>query len=262
MRDDRSEDFDLLRAAAQEAARLALSYWGRSIEQGRKADGTAVTEADLAVDALFAGRLRGARPYYGWLSEESAEHEARLQARRVWIVDPIDGTRAFIQGRDDWTVSAALIEDGAPALAAVVNPVRDETFEARAGGGATLNGRPVCVSDRGRLDGSKLLAPDSILKNSRWRTPWPALKPVWANSILYRMALVACGEADATFALKPKWEWDVAAGALLVSEAGGVATEPGGAPLRFNSAEAKVRGFLASGPKLHQILLERMSEAL
>ncbi len=101
-----------------------------------------------------------------------------------------------------------------------------------------------------------------MLKNNRWRTPWPAIEPVWANSILYRLALVASGEADATFALKPKWEWDVAAGALLVSEAGGVVTGPDGEPLRFNSAEAKVPGFLASGTKLHQILLERMGEAL
>jgi myo-inositol-1(or 4)-monophosphatase len=259
---DKSEDFDLLRDATQEAARIALSYWGRSIEQGRKEDGSVVTEADHAVDALLAERLRGARPDYGWLSEESAEHEGRVEARRVWIVDPIDGTRAFIQGRDDWTVSAALVEDGTPTLAAVVNPVREETFEARAGGGATLNGRRIRVSDHSSLENSKLLVPDSILKNSRWRTPWPAIKPVWANSILYRLALVACGEADACFATKPKWEWDVAAGALLASEAGGLVTDPGGAPLRFNSDGAKVRGFLASGPKLHQILLERMGDAL
>jgi myo-inositol-1(or 4)-monophosphatase len=257
-----SEDFDLLRNAAQEAARLALTYWGRTIEQGRKPDGSTVTEADHAVDALLAERLRGARPDYGWLSEESAEHDSRLNARRVWVVDPIDGTRAFLQGRNDWTVSAALVEDGAPTLAVVVNPVREETFEARAGGGAALNGRAIHVSDCARLDGAKVLAPESILKNSRWRTPWPAIKPVWANSILYRMALVACGEADATFATKPKWEWDVAAGALLVAEAGGVVTDPTGAPLRFNSAEAQVRGFLASGPNLYQILLNRMGEAL
>jgi myo-inositol-1(or 4)-monophosphatase len=262
MRDNRTEDFELLRNATQEAAWRALTYWGRSIEQGRKADGTTVTEADHAVDALFSERLRGARPDYGWLSEESAEHDTRVTARRVWIVDPIDGTRAFVQGRNDWTVSAGLVEDGVPTLAVVINPVREEIFEARAGGGATLNGRPIHVSDCSTLDGAKVLAPESILKNSRWRTPWPAVKPVWANSILYRMALVACGEADATFATKPKWEWDVAAGALLVAEAGGVATEPDGAPLRFNSAEAKVRGFLASGPNLHQILLARMTEAL
>jgi myo-inositol-1(or 4)-monophosphatase len=258
----RSDDFDLLREATQEAGRLALSYFGRSIAKETKADGSVVTEADHAVDALLAARLRKARSGYGWLSEESAEHDSRVDARRVWVVDPIDGTRAFIQGHDDWTVSAALLEDGVPVLAAVVNPVRGESFEARAGCGAFLNGRLIRPSEKAGLEGARLLAPDSMLKNSRWRTPWPAIRPVWANSILYRLALVASGEADATFALKPKWEWDVAAGALLVSESGGVMTGPDGEPLTFNSAEAKVRGFLASGAKLHQILLERMGEAL
>ncbi len=262
MKDDRSHDYDLLRDTAQEAAKLALSYWGRSIDKGRKADGSEVTEADYAVDALLASRLRAARPDYGWLSEESAEHEKRLDARRVWVIDPIDGTRAFIQGRDDWTVALALVEDGAPVLAAVINPVRGETFEARAGAGSFLNERRIFASERSTLAGARLVVPESLLKPSRWRRPWPAVTPVWANSILYRMALVACAEADASFALKPKWEWDIAAGALLVSEAGGIVTDPLGTPLTFNSAEAKVCGFLAAGPKLHQILAERMNDAL
>src|SRR5208337_4845439 len=130
MKDDYAQDFDLIRDAAQEAGKLALSYWGRSIEKQRKADGSEVTEADHAVDALLAARLRRTRPSYGWLSEESAEHNERLRARRVWVVDPIDGTRAFIQGRDDWVIALALIEDHTPVLAAVVNPVRGEMFEA------------------------------------------------------------------------------------------------------------------------------------
>ncbi len=262
MRDNRSLDFELMREAAQDAAKLALTYWGRSIEKSRKADGSAVTEADHAVDALLAERLRGARPGYGWLSEESAEHSNRLEARRVWVVDPIDGTRAFIQGLDDWTVAVALVEDGVPVLAAVVNPVRGETFEARAGEGAFLNGRRIHVSERSVLAGAKLVVPDFFLKSSRWRRPWPTIKRVWANSLLYRFALVASSAADATFALKPKWEWDIAAGALLVQEAGGVMTDPCGLPFRFNSAEAKVPGFLAAGPKLHKILVERMGDAL
>ncbi len=151
MRDNRTEDFELLRSAAQEAGRVALSYFGRTIEKHKKADGSAVTEADHAVDALVAERLRVSRPDYGWLSEESAEHGSRLEARRVWVVDPIDGTRAFIAGRDDWTVALALVEDGAPTLAAVVNPLRGETYEARAGGGAFLNGRRSARARKTRL---------------------------------------------------------------------------------------------------------------
>jgi myo-inositol-1(or 4)-monophosphatase len=262
MTDDRSHDYDLLREAAQEAGKLALSYRGRAVEKSRKADGSFVTEADHAVDALLAARLLGPRPDYGWLSEESAEHEKRLEARRVWVIDPIDGTQAFIQGRDDWVIAIALIEDGAPVLAAVVNPIRGETFEAREGAGAFLNGHRIHASERSLLPGAKIIVPDSLLKNSRWRTPWPPLTQVWAYSSIYRLSLIASAEADASFALKPKWEWDIAAGALLVSEAGGIVTDPFGSPLKFNSAEAKVPGFLAAAPKLHQILAERMRDAL
>jgi myo-inositol-1(or 4)-monophosphatase len=262
MKDDYTQDFDLIRDAAQEAGKLALSYWGRSIEKQRKSDGSAVTEVDHAVDSLLAARLRGARPGYGWLSEESAEHNDRLHARRVWIVDPIDGTRAFIQGRDDWVIALALIEDHVPVLAAVINPLRGETFEACAGAGTFLNGARVRASEQSVLAGARLVVPDSLLKPNRWRRPWPPVTPVWANSLIYRMALVAAGKADASFALKPKWEWDIAAGALLVSEAGGIATDPCGLPLKFNSREAKVPGFLAAAPKLHHILAERMSDAL
>ncbi len=262
MRDDYAQDFDLIRDAVQEAGKLALSYWGRTIQKQKKSDGSAVTEADHAVDALLAARLRETRPGYGWLSEESAEHNDRLKARRVWVVDPIDGTRAFIQGRDDWVIAVALVEDHTPVLAAVINPLRGETFDARAGAGAFLNGRKLRASDQSVLAGARLVVSDSVLKLNRWRRPWPPVTQVWANSMIYRLSLVASGKADASFALMPKWEWDVAAGALLVSEAGGIVTDPCGFPLKFNSAEAKVPGFLAAAPKLHHILAERMSDAI
>ena len=262
MTDDYAQDFDLIREAAHEAGKLALTYWGRPIEKQRKADGTDVTEADHAVDALLAARLRGARPDYGWLSEESADHEGRLHARRVWIVDPIDGTRAFLQGLDDWVIAAALIEDHAPVLAAVVNPLRNEAYEAHIGQGAFLNGRRLKASAKSELEGSRLVVSGQVLKPNRWARPWPPVKLVWANSMIYRQALVASGNADGVFATKPKWEWDVAAGALLVSEAGGIVTDPCGLPLKFNSNEAKVPGFLAAAPNLHHILAGRMSDAL
>ena len=266
MTDDYAQDFDLIRETAREAGKLALTYWGRPIQKQRKADGTEVTEADHAVDALLAARLKGARPGYGWLSEESADHEGRLHARRVWIADPIDGTRAFLQGLDDWVIALALIEDGAPILAAVVNPVRNETYEAHIGQGAFLSGRGLTASAKSELEGAKLVVARNILKPDRWARdskfgPWPPVKTVWANSMIYRFALVASGKADSVFATKPKWEWDVAAGALLVSEAGGIVTDPCGLPLKFNSNEAKVPGFLAAAPNLHHILAGRMGEA-
>ena len=205
-----------------------------------------VTEADKAVDRILAARLTSARPDYGWLSEESAEHTSRLAARRVWVLDPIDGTRDFLHGGSDWTVALCLIEDGSPVLSAVVNPVRGEFFEARAGAGAFLNGQRIFVSRQTELSGAR----SSGFGN---RSGEGAVAGALAGGHsggrqfkLYRLALVASGRADASFALNPKWEWDIAAGALLVSEAGGMVTTTSGAPLTFNSAEAKVRRICCS----------------
>jgi myo-inositol-1(or 4)-monophosphatase len=259
MTGDRSHDFNLLLETAKEAAKLALSFWGHPVSTGRKTDGTVVSEADHAVDALLAHKLKSARPDYGWLSEESGEHERRLSCRRVWVVDPIDGTRAFLQGRDDWTVALALLEDRLPILSVVINPVKDEVFEARAGMGAFLNGRRIAASQRCSLTDARIIASDGVLKKPIWREPWPRLTTVWAHSLAYRMSLVACSGLDAAFALAPRWEWDIAAGALLVAEAGGVASTPAGRALHFNNADAQVEGFLAAAPNLHQMLVDRLS---
>jgi len=128
MKDDYTHDFDLIRDAAQEAGKLALSYWGRSIQKQQKADGSAVTEADHAVDALLAARLKEARPAYGWLSEESAEHEGRLHARRVWVVDPIDGTKSFISGFPTWGTLIGLSHRGRPCYGLMHQPFTRERF--------------------------------------------------------------------------------------------------------------------------------------
>jgi myo-inositol-1(or 4)-monophosphatase len=236
-----------------------MSFWRRPIVQERKADGSPVSEADKAIEKLLAARLKDARPGYGWLSEESPDSAVRLCARRVWIADPIDGTREFLRGGNDWTVALALVEDGAPVLAAVTNPVRQEVFAAEAGKGATLNGEPIFVSGHKELAGARVSIGATSLKNGRLRQPWPGAVPVMAGSLIYRLALIACGRADVSFALNPKWEWDIAAGALLVSEAGGTITDATGAPLAFNSAEAKVKGFAAAPPELHGALLRHLS---
>jgi myo-inositol-1(or 4)-monophosphatase len=261
MSDDRSKDFGLLKETAREASQLALKYWRRPLSTERKPDGTAVTEADYAVDALLAKKLRSARPDYGWLSEESADNESRLSRRNVWVVDPIDGTRAFIDGKEDWTIALALVEDGEPVLAVVINPVREEVFEAAAGGGAFLNGERIRPTDPPTLEHARILAADGVLNMPIWKEPWPALTLAKANSLAYRLALVACGRADAALALTRKSEWDIAAGALLVSEAGGVVTTADGSPLRFNSEDAKIAGFLVAGPNFHNMLVTRLSGA-
>src|SRR5690606_14561569 len=152
------DDLELLISAAREAGALAMRYWNRPLRSERKPDGTMVTEADFAVDALLTEMLRGARPDYGWLSEESADGPERLDVRRIWMLDPIDGTRAFMKTGDDWTIAISLVENGAPILSVIFNPVRDELFTAQRGAGATLNGETIRVGDAETLEGVRLLA--------------------------------------------------------------------------------------------------------
>jgi myo-inositol-1(or 4)-monophosphatase len=252
-----AEDEALLAGAVRAAGELALSFFGRGLVGARKADNTPVSEADLAVDRFLHERLAMARPSYGWLSEESADRPERLEARRVWIVDPIDGTRAFLAGLPDWTISAALVEDGQPLLAAILNPNMSEFFGARRGYGAALNGDPIVVPARDRLEGSRIFANKGLLRRKIWSQPWHATKSVWANSIAYRLALIAAGRADAALSITRKAEWDLAAAALLVQEAGGKVTDARGAALRFNQPRPRINGLVAAAPALHELLIAR-----
>lgn len=254
---DLDDDFALLVEAVRDAGQLALSFFGDKVKSWRKADGSFVSEADFASNALLEQRLAHARPDYGWLSEESADSEARLSARRVWMIDPIDGTQAFLSQQTDWCVSAALVEDGEPVLAAIFNVARSEMFCARKGGGATLNGARLQVTDRDAIEGARLLASKGLVHPKNWRQPLPPITPVWANSIAYRICLVASGRADATFAFSPKWEWDLAAAVLVASEAGCVVTDEFGRPFVFNNAKPRVEGLFIAPPVLHRLLLAR-----
>jgi myo-inositol-1(or 4)-monophosphatase len=252
-----ADDEALLASAVEAAGELALSFFGRGLTGTRKADNTPVSEADLAVDRLLHERLATPRPAYGWLSEESADRPARLQARRVWIIDPIDGTRAFLAGLPDWTISAALVEDGSPVLAAIFNPNLAEFFAARRGHGSALNGAPIAVSMRDRIEGSRMIANKGLLERKVWTEPWPPTESVWANSIAYRLALIAAGRADAALSITGKAEWDLAAAELLVQEAGGKVTDAKGAALRFNQPRPRINGLVAAAPALHQLLIAR-----
>jgi myo-inositol-1(or 4)-monophosphatase len=239
-----------------------LSYFRKPIRQDVKADGSEVSEADLAVDHFLKGALSGARPGYGWLSEETADAPARLAAERVWIVDPIDGTRAFLKGADEWTVCAALAEGGAAKLAAVFNPASGEFFAARAGRGATLNGQPIGVVDAGRLEDARLAGSRSLFRKSLWSDAWPPMDVAWVYSIAYRICIAASGRVHGTASLTVMHEWDLAAAALVIQEAGGVITAATGEAMSFNQADPRVAGVIAAGPALHRLLEERIGPAV
>ncbi len=259
------DDFALLVQSVRSAGATALGYFNRNTRVYRKRDGSEVTDADLAVDAELRGALAGQRPGYGWLSEESADDPARLEARRVWIVDPIDGTRAFVLDKQQWVISAALVEAGQPVAAAIYNPSRDEMFTACRGEGAQLNDASIEVSRHDELNGAHILTPGNVAKRAGWRgADAPDVETTFVYSIAYRLGLVAAGRADGLISLGRKSEWDVAAGTLIVQEASGRVTTTTGAAYRFNKPEPVCEGTLAASVKLHDELvltLRRMTEA-
>ncbi len=251
------EDYALLKLAARDAGELALTYFKQQILVNRKPDGSEVSEADIAVDTALKLDLRTKRPDYGWLSEETEDDPQRLNCRRVWMVDPIDGTNAFLRHVPEWTVSAALVEDGVPVLGVVFNPATGEFFHAMRGKGAFLNDTPIAASKKSTLDGALLIASGGLFKKKIWKEPWPEVKTRWVNSVAYRLALVACGQADATISLSAKCEWDLAAAAVIVAEAGGAVTDHHGEPHVYNRPTPRFPSLVASGKALHPLLVDR-----
>jgi myo-inositol-1(or 4)-monophosphatase len=254
-------DLDQLLSAVREAGALTMSFFGKSPRSKLKADGTSVSEADLAADALLKERLLDANSAYGWLSEESEDDLSRLKKSRVWIVDPIDGTRAFLKGKPEWTICAALVEDGQTLLAAVYNPATEEFFHAVHGGGAFLNDTRITVREPVDLEGCCLAASASQLRSRQWAIPWPELETLWVNSIAYRLALVAAGKCDGTVSLSGKSDWDIAAAHLLVHEAGGIVTTHDASPLVYNLENPRHSSVVSAGPALHKELIARTSRA-
>jgi myo-inositol-1(or 4)-monophosphatase len=218
-----------------------------------------VTEADVAVDTFLHQRLLGVAPHYGWLSEETRDSTDRLSRRRLWIVDPIDGTRSFIAGGVDWSISAALVEDGRPIAAALYVPVSRELFLARAGGGATLDGRPIRAGDRADPAGARMAGPkQGYPAVTRLMEQAAAVERV--RSLALRIARVAQGTLDAAFASAGGNDWDLAAAALLVGEAGGRLTTHAGAELQFNRPKPLHGALVASGAALHDKLLACLAD--
>jgi len=253
-------DLALIRAAALEAGELALVLQRKGdLEVRSKSGGSPVTEADLALDELLKTRLLQARPDYGWLSEETADDHSRLAGGRSFVVDPIDGTVAYIKGRPWWVVSIAVVEAGASVAGVIHAPVVAETYDATAGGGARLAGKLIHVSDRARLEDCAMLTDINMIRHVDWPQPWPPMRIETRNSVAYRMALVAAGAFDAVLALSSKCDWDVAAGDLIAREAGGVVSDHQGSAYAYDRASCTKPSLVCAGPALYPLILERVS---
>lgn len=255
-------DLSVAVRAAHAAGELALRHFHAKSEWWDKAPGNPVGIADLECDAYLKDRLLGARPDDGWLSEETADTAARLGKRRLWVVDPIDGTRDFIRGRTGWAVSVALVEDGAVTVAALAAPARGQLFAALKGRGAQCNGKRLRVSGSTTITGIRLPIDPGNMVASFWPEPWDGEAVEKPNSLALRMAKVAAGEADAWMEGRSIAEWDVAASALILAEAGGTVTDRAGRALVFNQPEPVVHGIAAATPALHAIVRDRLDYAL
>ena len=244
-------------AATREVGDMAMARWrgeGRPVDVWHKGHDNPVSDVDLAVDARLKAVLGAMVPDAGWLSEETADNPDRLTRRAMWCVDPIDGTRDFIRGRPGWAVSVALVVDGAPEFGVLYAPALDELWVAQRGGGATLNGEVLHASRRETFGGARVPA-DSLPRIDRDLVM--VTKP---NSIALRMALVADDRADLVATLRWGFEWDVAAAALIATEAGATVTDAFGAPLVFNTPRAQAFGVIACAPAIHGAVVDRLHD--
>lgn len=256
-----ASDLALLEAAAREAGILARELLTKPLEIRSKGDAGPVTNVDLAVDKLLTERLLSARPGYGWLSEEAPDDPSRRIGKpRTFMLDPIDGTAAMIGKTPQWTVCVGLVEGERAVAGAIYNPMTDQMFLGAIGEGATLNGKPMRTSTRAVLEGARMVGQKSRFVDRRWKTPWPKMEIEQRQSIAYRMAIVASGDADATVLFGWKHDWDIAAGAAIVEAAGGRVSDLWGEPLKLNQQIPRAPGVAASGAPLHALLIERTSQ--
>ena len=255
---------DVAVESARAAGAIIRGYYEKPViekkDKGGARDENWLTQADEESDALLKERLLTAFPDYGWLSEETKDSPDRLQRRRVWIVDPLDGTREFTLRVPEFCVCVALVEDGKPVVAVEYNPATDQMFAAARGAGTTLNGAPARVSTQARVADAVVLASRSEDKRGEWDPFKGRCKVVLTGSVAFKLAELSRGAGDSTFTLTPKNEWDICAGSLLVEEAGGKVTGLQGEPLVFNQPSPLRPGMIASNGVLHDGLLAMIRE--
>jgi myo-inositol-1(or 4)-monophosphatase len=254
-RDRLARDAALLTGTVREAGALARSMFRTELKNWTKGASSPVSEADIAVNELLENRLRSATPDYGWLSEESVDDEARLGKPLVWIVDPIDGTRGYLAGREDWCVSVALVEDASPVLAAVFVPVSDEFFFASRGGGAFRNDVPIRATAGTGLDFSRIAGPKPLVERLNRGPDEISLYPR-IGSLALRLCRVAEGRLDAAFAGGQSRDWDLAAANLIVQEADGNMTALSGDSILYNRREVTHGVLVAAGRDRHAGIVE------
>ena len=252
-------DAELLNHAVREAGALALSYFGKPHKHWVKADHSILTEADLAVNDYLHKTLMGARPRYGWLSEESPDDLSRTAKQMCWVLDPIDGTRSFHLGRNEWCIACALVDGESVELSAIYQPTLDKFFSAARGQGSTCNGTTMVTQSGNTLEGARLagnpsafkkLAPSGVARMDMAFTPQ-----------ILRLCMLAENRADIVVAFGPKNDWDVAAGVLLATEVGAKVTTEAGTTMKFNQTQPHQQGLVAAHPQRHALMMKLLEQS-
>jgi len=260
--DEVKDILERIASALDAAAKIAIRFSGSSMKVDRKEErNDPVTEADRILNETLRGVLP--RGQEGWFSEETVDDHGRLTARDVWIVDPLDGTREFVEGIPEWVISIGFVRDGAPLAGGICNPQTGEVFIGSTGTGLTYNGKPGQVKTTQSLTGAVVLASRSEVRRGEWKRFENAeftIKPL--GSVAYKLALVAAGLADATWTLVPKNEWDIAAGVALIRAGGGSAYWPDGRIPSFNNKNPLHPGLIAHGPSLVEAVGRVLSTSL
>ena len=256
-----SDILQRIEMAISAAREIFRRYTPGAIDAEFKAGHDPVTEADRAIDAALKKALL--RDGEGWLSEESVDDLSRLEKKKLWVVDPLDGTREFVKGIPEFCVSIGYVEDGRPIAGGIHNPATQETFIGAIESGVLYNGRPATPSQRASLQGALTLASRSEVKRGEWKVFEDGPMQFRSmGSIAYKLAVVSAGLADATFTLTPKHEWDVAAGAALVLSSGAFVSTLENAPFRANNRNPLLSGLIACGPNLRQPLMDLLEPYL
>lgn len=249
-------DLKLLLEAAAAAGKIALKYFQKDVDTWDKGDGQGpVTQADLEIDQMLNAELLSARPNYGWLSEETEDDQKRLQHDQVFIVDPIDGTRSFINGHENFATSIAIARKGVVETAVVHCPVKELTYWASLGKGAFLNNDSIVHSNADVVHSARVLASGAQMKSDLWQGQPPPIERHFRSSLAYRLCLVAQGRFDGMITLRDTWEWDVAAGDLICREAGATVSDKFANLPNYNQPKPALPGIIAAAPVLHNGLM-------
>ena len=253
-----SSEHNLVKESILEAGKLALKWFKKDPEKWEKDDGSLVSKADIEINDLLNKLLKNKNPEFGWLSEENEDDKSRLNKKITFVVDPLDGTKAFLEGKKEFSISIAIVKNGLPISGIVFSPSTGEMFEAEKNKGSWKNNKKITISNYSRLKKCKMIAFKPMFSHPAWKEPWPKMDVENRNSIAYRMALVASGQYDAMMALNSKNDWDIAAGDLLISESGGIVTLHTNKKIIYNTENIKKPSVIGTNISIHEKIIRRV----